>query len=439
MRRSVSRIRPCSSRSAISRSCALAFELLDVLERLLVLLLGERVDRAELLAPPLQALDARRAAPRAPGRGAARPPPRARARASAPAGGARVSASCAWSRACCARTSPRVTSSPRCLRRAWTRDSSPAHSRSSAASFSPAARSAASSASSASTRVRMAAPAALQRGREALGDRPQPLVALEPAALVPEPPLALGALALGALGQPLLGPDRRLELRAALRARPLVGRRAPLRDHPARMALGLRGLVARPRGGPRLAVGRVARGIGLGDRGAARSRPRPARPARPGRRARPARSALRAGCARLSTRSSPPAETCRSSRVAGDQTRPSASDGDAAEAGIEPLDGLDDPHVGEQRGGEPPRRRVARRADVRREPRRAGGGSSGRRRRAGGGDRRERRGPGERGDARERRGLRGEPAAAPGDGALRDDQRGAAVLAGRGPAGPRPP
>src|SRR5688572_16956063 len=36
---------------------ALGFELLDVLERLLVLLLRQRVDRAELLATALQALD----------------------------------------------------------------------------------------------------------------------------------------------------------------------------------------------------------------------------------------------------------------------------------------------------------------------------------------------------------------------------------------------
>src|SRR3712207_7627339 len=37
---------------------ALGLELLDVRERVLVLLLGQRVDRAELLAPALQALDA---------------------------------------------------------------------------------------------------------------------------------------------------------------------------------------------------------------------------------------------------------------------------------------------------------------------------------------------------------------------------------------------
>ena len=57
MRRSVSRIRPVSSRSAVSRSWRWALELLDVLQRLLVLLLGQRVDRAELLAAALQALD----------------------------------------------------------------------------------------------------------------------------------------------------------------------------------------------------------------------------------------------------------------------------------------------------------------------------------------------------------------------------------------------
>ena len=38
---------------------ALGLELLDVRERLVVLLLGQRVDRAELLAPAREALDAR--------------------------------------------------------------------------------------------------------------------------------------------------------------------------------------------------------------------------------------------------------------------------------------------------------------------------------------------------------------------------------------------
>ena len=58
MRRSVSRIRPAELAQRGLQVVALAFELLDVLQRLLVLLLGERVDRAELLAAALQALDA---------------------------------------------------------------------------------------------------------------------------------------------------------------------------------------------------------------------------------------------------------------------------------------------------------------------------------------------------------------------------------------------
>ena len=115
---------------------ALALELLDVLQRLLVLLLRERVDRAELVAAALQALDAGgqrvalagREARRSDGSGS-RPSLVAR----------RVSssfASSAWSRVCCALTSPRVTSSPRCLSRWCTRDSSAAHSRSSDVSLS---------------------------------------------------------------------------------------------------------------------------------------------------------------------------------------------------------------------------------------------------------------------------------------------------------------
>ena len=48
-----------SSRSAVSRSSRWRLHLLDVLDGLGVLLLGKRVDRAELLAPARQALDAR--------------------------------------------------------------------------------------------------------------------------------------------------------------------------------------------------------------------------------------------------------------------------------------------------------------------------------------------------------------------------------------------
>ena len=63
MRRSVSRIRPLQLAQRGLQVLALAFELLDVLERLRVFGLGERVDRAELLAPALQAFDAREQAP----------------------------------------------------------------------------------------------------------------------------------------------------------------------------------------------------------------------------------------------------------------------------------------------------------------------------------------------------------------------------------------
>ena len=65
MRRSVSLIRLSSSASAVSRSRALGLELLDVRHGLLVLLLGQRVDRAELLAPAREPLDPGAAAPRA--------------------------------------------------------------------------------------------------------------------------------------------------------------------------------------------------------------------------------------------------------------------------------------------------------------------------------------------------------------------------------------
>ena len=246
---------------------ALAFELLDVLERLLVLLLRERVDRAELLAAALEALDAggervALAVGERLGRRLGREPEllgeRARAGARRPA---------AWSRACCARTSPRVTSSPRCLSRACTRDSSAAHSRSSAASFSPAARSAASSASSASTRVRMTALASASRAsarRAAVGC--ERLVALEPAALVLEPPRALAERSRSARSASrcsVLIADSTWARRSALG--PSSGGGAALLDDPARVPLGLGGLVAGAGGGAGLAVDRVARLVGLGD------------------------------------------------------------------------------------------------------------------------------------------------------------------------------
>ena len=80
-----------------------------------------------------------------------------------------------------------------------------------------------------------------------------------------EPSRALRPVALGALGEPLLGRDRGLDLGAALGARALVGGGAPLLDHPARVPLGLGGLVAGAGGGAGLAVDRVARRVGRGD------------------------------------------------------------------------------------------------------------------------------------------------------------------------------
>ena len=105
----------------------------------------------------------------------------------------------------------------------------------------------------------------LQRGGEPLGHGPQRLVARQPAPLVLELSRALRPVALGALGEALLGRDRGLDLGAALGARALVGCGAPLLDDPARMTLGLGGLVAGAGGGAGLAVDRVACRVGRGD------------------------------------------------------------------------------------------------------------------------------------------------------------------------------
>ena len=299
MRRSVSRIRRCELAQRGLEVLALALELLDVLERLLVLLLGERVDRAELLAAALQALDAGAQRARSAsasgvlGRLGREAELARRARSSS------ASASCAWSRACCAADlaagdllaallEPRVDA--RLLGGALAqlggellagravggelglerldagRDRRAARSSSAAASRSATGASASSRASRRrSCSSRRARSARSRSARSA--SRCSVAIA-------------------------------RLDLRAALRARALVGRGAALLDHPAGVALGLGGLVARARGGARLAVGRVARGVGLGDLGlrrldlgqrrllGLRGAPRPARPAR------------RAGCAR---------------------------------------------------------------------------------------------------------------------------------------------
>ena len=66
MRRSVSRIRPPQLGQRGLEVLALRLELLDVRERLLVLALGQRVDRAEALAAALEPLEPRLRARRAP-------------------------------------------------------------------------------------------------------------------------------------------------------------------------------------------------------------------------------------------------------------------------------------------------------------------------------------------------------------------------------------
>ena len=106
----------------------------------------------------------------------------------------------------------------------------------------------------------------LQRGGEPLGHgNAAPRRASSRRALVLELARALRPVALGTLDEALLGRDRGLDLGAALGARALVGGGAPLLDHPARVALGLGGLVAGAGGGASLAVDRVARRVGLGD------------------------------------------------------------------------------------------------------------------------------------------------------------------------------
>jgi hypothetical protein len=91
------------------------------------------------------------------------------------------------------------------------------------------------------------------------------LVALEPPALVLGALCALSTIALRAFREPLLGGDGGLDLRTPLGARALVRRGAALLDQPARVALGLGGLVARPRRGACLTVDGVARGVRFGD------------------------------------------------------------------------------------------------------------------------------------------------------------------------------
>ncbi len=102
----------------------------------------------------------------------------------------------------------------------------------------------------------------LERGCEPLGGWSQALVGGELPALLHDRPLALAALALGALGEAVLRGQRGFQLAPPRRRRPVVGRRAPLLDHVAGVPLALERLVAGASGGARGAIGLVARGVG---------------------------------------------------------------------------------------------------------------------------------------------------------------------------------
>ena len=293
---------------------ALVLELLHVLERLLVLGLGERVDRAELLAAALQALDA--GAQRVALLSGAGPGRLGREAELGRRRGELISASCAWSRARWAWTSPRVTASPRSRSRACTCDSSAAHSRSSVVEL-LAGR-------AVGGRARPRAPRPGRRGAGAPG--PRRSARRWAAALVARACAARGRACASARRVP----SRRARPAAARsrsrpRAAPCGRRSGPRRARPAlldqvarvRSASAASSGPARRRG---LAVDLIARGVGLGDL-RLRGLHRLSGLARP---ARPRSTSLTSASRRLrshSTRSSPPAETCRSPPGASATTR----------------------------------------------------------------------------------------------------------------------
>ena len=381
MRRSVSRIRPVSSRSAVSRSWRWRSSSSTCSSASLYSCLRERVDGAELLAAALQALD--------PGVQAAR----ARSSASGASDGSGGRPSFVASRVSSASASCGVVArllgadlaagdllavlldagvDARLLGGALAQLGGELLARGAVGGELGLERP--------RRRVAIAALRGLQRGGEPLGDR----------ASAPRRARAGGARARAAArarpGRAAARSTSRCSVAIAastcaraLGARALVGRGAPLLDHPARVALGLGGLVARARRGAGLAVDRVARRVGLGDLAPAPPRPRRARRARPAPRPRPRLTSASRRLRSLSTRSSPPAETCRSSRVAGDHTRPSRVTATPRKPGSSAVDVVDDPDVGEQRGGERARRR-RRTWSSERARRRGAGGDGGRRR-----------------------------------------------------------
>ena len=172
------------------------------------------------------------------------------------------SASAAWSRACWARTSAVVTSSPRSRRRRWISASSVAQARSRAASA--LARGAAGD----ELGVERVGARGDRRGepfehlREARGAGRERLLGAQPAAQALDARGALGPLALGALGGPPLGPELAGDLRPAHGGGALLRRAAALLDPPGGAAALLLGDGQRVRDLAQGALGLLAHALG---------------------------------------------------------------------------------------------------------------------------------------------------------------------------------
>ena len=199
------------------------------------------------------------------------------------------------------------------------------------------------------------------------------IVGGEPGTFDGQPALAVAALALRPLGEPALGGECRAELRAAGRDRALVGRLLALVEQPRGVAHGLARLVAGTGRGAGGAVGLVAGGVGggdglrsalaLGDRGPLGLRR--------------ALGGLDQLVAAVALGQQPVLSSARHLAELARERRPDAAGaghGDAAEVGPEPVELLDDPHVGEQPLGERSGGAVALGADARAERLGAGRG-----------------------------------------------------------------
>ena len=104
----------------------------------------------------------------------------------------------------------------------------------------------------------------LERSGRALGGRGQLAVALHAPAQPLDPAGPLGALAGGLLGEPALGPQLGRQLGLAHGGRALVGRLAAALDHPLGPAHRLGGLVEVAHGGAHHALGPLALGVRVG-------------------------------------------------------------------------------------------------------------------------------------------------------------------------------